>query len=387
MITEMLLISTGIYAYLNFDKIYIRKKWKDIMASKSQFTNNIGKTLKIWKMSKAEYGYDMLIELPYSYTIEMLHKDLNILKEGLGFETIHLYNYNNIVKMSCVKEYIFKKYEPIKLPANKLIIGNNLIEPIVVDMNKFPHALIGGDTGTGKSRILLTILTNLIWSCNNVDIHLLQIRKNDLGVFNNCRQVKSNSKDINEVVEILSEIDKECRRREKLIDNQKGYYNIDDYNRNHKKKLNYIYVVIEEFSFLNKSSGDSRKEKNIKSKCLKDIKTIVNVGRASGVFLITALQKPTSDSIPTDIKAQLCTRISLRIMDGTTSKIILGNEKATDLKEREIIVRTLGEEKGYSYTIDHSIVMKNIEKSLIKKKDIKIQTKSEPTIEEIINLL
>ena len=44
--------------------------------------------------------------------------------------------------------------------------------------------LIGGDTGTGKSRILLLIITNLINGCKDVDIHLLQLRKNDLGVFN-----------------------------------------------------------------------------------------------------------------------------------------------------------------------------------------------------------
>src|SRR3712207_7670776 len=49
------------------------------------------------------------------------------------------------------------------------------------------------------------------------------------------------------------------------------------------------------------------------------IKNIVNVGRSSGVFLITSLQKPTNDSIPSDIKSQLCTRISLRINDSPAS--------------------------------------------------------------------
>ena len=213
------------------------------------------------------------------------------------------------------------------------------------------------------------IITNLINSCKDVDIHLLQLRKNDLGVFNNCIQVKSNANTLEEILDTLTDIDTECRRREKLIDNTKGYYSIEDYNKANKP-LNYIYVVIEEFSFLNKSQGDSKEEKQLKQKCLKHIKTIVNVGRSSGVFLITALQKPTSDSIPSDIKAQLCTRISLRIDDGPAAKVILGNEHSTDLKERELIIRTLGEEKGYSYTIEHNKIMENIKDSIVDKTEV-----------------
>jgi S-DNA-T family DNA segregation ATPase FtsK/SpoIIIE len=237
-------------------------------------------------------------------------------------------------------------------------------------MNSFPHCLIGGDTGTGKSRILLLILTNLIKYCSNLELYLLQIRKNDLGVFQNCAQVKVNSKTLEEVLEALESIDKECRRREKLIDNTKGYYNISDYNEVNGDKLKYIYVVVEEFSFLNISRGDSKEEKVLKSKCLKHLKMIVNVGRSSGVFLITALQKPTSDSIPSDIKAQLCTRISLKIADGPACKVILGNENATKLGDREIICRTLDEQKGYSYTMDHTMVMENIKNRIVEKKQI-----------------
>lgn len=60
-----------------------------------------------------------------------------------------------------------------KLPGNKILIVDGLIKTIIVDMNSFPHCLIGGDTGTGKSRILLLILTNLIKYCSYIDLHLL----------------------------------------------------------------------------------------------------------------------------------------------------------------------------------------------------------------------
>lgn len=370
MITEFAIAGAGVALYRNLDKIKLRRKWKQITYSKSQFTNELEKTLKIWRIDRTPYGYDIILELPYGYTFENLNRDIDIFKEGLQFQSIQLSQVNNMVIMNCVVNYKFKDYSPMQLPGNKLLIADELIKSIIVDMNKFPHMLIGGDTGTGKSRILLLILTNLIKYCGYIDLHLLQIRKNDLGVFQNCSQVKTYSKTLEEVLKALEGIDKECRRRERLIDNTKGYYNIEDYNKDNENKLKYIYVVVEEFSFLNISRGDSKEEKVLKTKCLKHLKMIVNVGRSSGVFLITALQKPTSDSIPSDIKAQLCTRVSLKIADGPACKVILGNENATKLGEREIICRTLEEEKGYSFTMDHNLVMENIKKRIVEKKQI-----------------
>ena len=386
MITESIIIGSSIYLYLNWWKIKIKNKWNKIINSKSNFTNKLGKSLKIWKIQKEEYGYKLVIELPYSYTFNDLEKDLDIFREGLRLSSIQIQGEGNIIELNCIEEFSFKDYVPIKLPANQLLIAAGLTNPITVNMNSFPHILIGGDTGTGKSRILLLIITNLINGCKDVDIHLLQLRKNDLGVFNNCIQVKSNANTLEEILDTLTDIDTECRRREKLIDNTKGYYSIEDYNKANKP-LNYIYVVIEEFSFLNKSQGDSKEEKQLKQKCLKHIKTIVNVGRSSGVFLITALQKPTSDSIPSDIKAQLCTRISLRIDDGPAAKVILGNEHSTELKERELIIRTLGEEKGYSYTIDHNLITKNIKDSIIKKVDKPKKSEPENKNDSLSNIL
>ena len=386
MITESIIIGSLIYLYLNWWKFKIKNKWNKIINSKSNFTNKLGKSIKIWSISKEDYGYKLVIELPYSYTFNDLEKDLDIFREGLRLSSIQIQGEGNIIELNCIEEFSFKDYVPIKLPANQLLIAAGLTNPITVNMNSFPHMLIGGDTGTGKSRILLLIITNLINSCKDVDIHLLQLRKNDLGVFNNCIQVKSNANTLEEILDTLTDIDTECRKREKLIDNTKGYYSIEDYNKANKP-LNYIYVVIEEFSFLNKSQGDSKEEKQLKQKCLKHIKTIVNVGRSSGVFLITALQKPTSDSIPSDIKAQLCTRISLRIDDGPAAKVILGNEHSTELKERELIIRTLEEEKGYSYTIDHNNIMENIKDSIVEKKDKKEKVNDKEDINDILEAL
>lgn len=387
MITEFAIAGAGVALYRNLDKIKLRKKWKQITYSKSQFTNNLEKTLKIWRIDRTPYGYDIITELPYGYTFENLNRDIDIFKEGLQFQSIQLSQVNNVVIMNCVANYSFKDYSPMQLPPNKLIICDGLIRPIIVDMNKFPHVLIGGDTGTGKTRVLLAIISNLINNYHFVDLHLLQIRKNDLGVFQNCKQVKTFSRTLEDVFEALEEINEECTRRESLIDNTKGYYSISDYNENNRNNaLNYIFVVVEEFSFLNISKGDCKEEKALKARCLKYLRTIVNVGRSSGVFLITSLQKPTADSIPSDIKSQLCTRVSLKISDAPAAQVILGNTNSTKLGEREIICRTLEEEKGYSYTIDHDMVTSAISKAIVEKK-VAEKPKEDTELNNILSIL
>jgi len=135
-------------------------------------------------------------------------------------------------------------------------------------------------------------------------------------------------------------------------------------------------VVIDEFSFLNISKGDSKDEKALKFQCLKHIKTLVNVGRASGIFLITSLQKPTADSIPTDIKAQLCTRISFKIVDLPSSMAVLGNGNATNLKERQFICKTLDEQVGYSFTVSHEIIQQYLRDKIKRFKPMIINAKT-----------
>ncbi|MGK0468951.1 FtsK/SpoIIIE domain-containing protein, partial [Clostridium sp.] len=257
---------------------------------------------------------------------------------------------------------------------------------VIIDLNKFPHVLIGGDTGTGKSRLLLAMITNLIYN-SNIYIHLLQVRKNDLGVFKNCKQVLSYSKNLLDVENSLQKIDQELQRREVLINNTKGIYNVEDFNKKASYKLKYNYIIIEEFSFLNISKGDSKEEKKIKAKCLRYIKNLVNVGRSSGMFLITSLQKPTADSIPTDIKAQLTTRISLTIKDNSTSIVVMGDNCATLLKDREFICKTLDTYKGHTLAIEHLDIMRNIESSFIEKKAPKIAPIVENGLNNVLRML
>jgi len=359
----------GISKLYNFENRKIKENFREIV-EKAGLYNNKHQSLRVREINKLEYGYKLKIGVPYGLGLEDVEKLKDVLLTNTGSKDIEFKRLDNISMieiMFVTKSFENINYTPEKLKPYEIYIGYTYAKSVIVNMNKFPHVLVGGDTGTGKSRLLLAVLTNLIYN-SNINIHLLQIRKNDLGVFRNCKQVISFSKTLIDVRNSLQEIDEELQRREILIDNTKGIYNVEDFNKKDTYKLKYSYVVIEEFSFLNVSKGDNKEEKKLKSECLKYIKNLVNVGRSSGMFLITSLQKPTADSIPTDIKAQLTTRISLTIKDTSTSVVVMGDNSATLLKEREFICKTLDIDKGHTLNIEHQNVIDNIKNSFIEKK-------------------
>lgn len=381
MIVELLLSGASYIVFDYFEKREFKeykKEFDSIIERLPALKNNQGEKPYLVAYELEQYGYKIKFILPVGKTTDTLQNNFKALKEGFKIASMHFVGQDGLITLYAIKDYNFKQFKPYKLKPNEILIGEFIGKNIIVDMNKFPHCLIGGDSGTGKSRLLFTILTNLINNSSRIELHLLQVRKNDLAIFKNCYQVKSFSHNLEQVLESLQAIDKELQRREQLLDIEKGYLNISDYNKLSGKTLKYIYVVIEEFSFLNISRVDSKEEKAIKAGCLKLIKSVVNVGRSSGVFLVTSLQKPTNNSIPSDIKAQLTTRISMLIKDRPTSIVVLGDDAAVDLGDREFICRTKDTIKGYSMTIDFPEIKQYIENS------ITIKDKPKPAIKEKI---
>lgn len=389
MLVELGLLAGGgyiAYRYINKDLLEFKKEFDEIIERIPELKNNQGEKINLISYEPEDYGYTIKFMLPVGVNSETLEKHLLSIKQALKLSSTHLKVDNRLITLHAIVSYDFKPYLPVKLPPNKLLIAEFMGNKIIVDMNKFPHVLVCGDTGTGKSRILFVMLTNLICSSNMAEIYLLQVRKNDLVIFKNCKQVKACSRTLEEVLQSLQTVDEECKRREQLLDIEKGYLNIEDYNKKSGKILKYIYVVVEEFSFLNISKGDTASEKGLKNACMGHLKNIVNAGRSSGVFLITSLQKPTSDSIPTDIKAQLTTRVALMIKDASTCRVVMNNDSAVDLGERELVCRTKDTVKGYSLTIDFPDIQEYTKRWKVEKKIEELKIKKDDA-EDIMKAL
>lgn len=375
MVTEALLVGAGYYLYSTRESRAIKSRWRDIVDSIDLY-NGLGQTFKLWKIETKEYGYDLFVELPYGVTSDKFKKSIDIFKEGLGLQDIIVKPKDNMCILNCVTQTIYKEYEPIGLPPNKIYITQGLHGPIIVNMNELPGILIAGTTNSGKTRVLLVIMTNLICSSKRLEIFLIQAMKQDLKIYEDCEQVKAMVTELIDILKLLKELYQEAKARAELIDTKQGYYNIEDYNNAHEpnQRLKYRYVVIEEFSFLNISKGDSKEEKAIKQECIKYIEGIAKAGRSSGVFLICCLQRPTDDSIPSQIKNVLNTDIAFKLKSTQESQVIITAPDAVNLGKREMLISSDSLVKATSLTIDHKTVMKYIQPSIIEKQPKKIET-------------
>ena len=278
-------------------------------------------------------------------------------------------NLNGKIDLKLIDNSKFEKnYEIVPQKDYEVLTGYKDYTPNLINMNRFPNMLIGGDVGTGKSRFLMVLLSNLIANCPDVDLYFMQIRKSDLILFKDCKQCKYIARDLTKARNLLKHINDLCIERDQIIEQytvSDGIFNIEDYNRHFKNnKMKYVYLVLEEFSFFMPNGADSKEEKQLKREILGYIRQIVNSSRSVGVFTITSLQKPTKDSIPTDIKSQLSVRVAFKLLDKENSIVILGNSSATKLKPLEAIIRTNNQSIVNIPLIHHKAIMRAIKEDI-----------------------
>ena len=381
MVTETVILSalSGIIYYNKLPKVKFRKVINKMLDSNSCFFNRDNQQVKLIKVGEDRFTLDirnvMALEDLYKkedYISTALCSNIKIEPKGKYVDII----LNN-------KPIEQKGFVPVKTEPYELYVGNNEEgNPIIADMNSFTHMLIGGDSGTGKSVFLMMVLSNLIAQHDNVDLYMLQIRKSDLVLFKDCKQVKYLARDLEQAHAILKRLNDICIERDKKIERHigKGILNIKNYNNYFKNTpIKYAYILLDEFSFFIPNNTDTTQTKKIKKEILSYIQQIVVSSRSSGIFVVTSLQKPVSSSIPTDIKSQLTTRVAFKLGDNATSLVVLNNGNATALKPRQAIIKTSGEQLATMPIVNYKIIRKAIEDKI---EDNKEYISLNPKIEE-----
>lgn len=255
MITELALLSIGMYTY-NYLNTIDQRKLKhnfNLIMQGTGIKNKEEETFKIYKTSPTSYGYICYINIPKGLSTEHLNSKLNILEDNLnGIIDLDKDKFKPYITMRIVDKDIDKfPFEPIKCPSNMLYIGKDFTgKNYFIDLNKDPHILIGGATGTGKSFTLACVLTNLIYNYpKDIEVYLSQIVKGDISAFTDCKPVKFVAYDINEVLISLNRVCKILDERSKLfMDN--GIRNITQWNNHFKnRRMKRIIYILEELSF------------------------------------------------------------------------------------------------------------------------------------------
>lgn len=195
-----------------------------------------------------------------------------------------------------------------------------------IDLAKVPHWLIGAATGCGKTQLLLLLLHQ--FHLHDYIIYLADFKGVDYPAE---YQVEGHyATEPAQLLDMLSSITAELTRRRNLLTDS-GCNHLDVYNTTHDVKLRRIIVALDETSMILDSTGRGKEEKAKIAEILNHLLTIGRLGRAMGIHLIVATQRPDVASVPGPLKAQLDGRICGHCADAQSSIVVLDDGSAAKL--------------------------------------------------------
>ena len=210
----------------------------------------------------------------------------------------------------------------LKIPLGKDIFGASVIGSI----DKMPHMLVAGATGSGKSVAINSIILAILYNAkpSEVKLALVDPKMLELSVYEGIPHLLSPVvTQPKKAAETLRAIVAEMERRYRTLA-EKGNKNIDSYNKAvpEAERLPYIVVIIDELADLMMTVAREIED---------SVMRLAQMARAAGIHLIVATQRPSVDVITGLIKANLPARISFQVSSKTDSRTILDANGAENL--------------------------------------------------------
>ncbi len=213
----------------------------------------------------------------------------------------------------------FQKSEPLSF-----ILGRNVSgEPVLANVDKMPHLLIAGATGSGKSILIHSFLISLLYKNSPEMLRMILIdpKRVELSVYDGIPHlmapvITENKKAIGSLRWAIQEME---RRYEILL--QAGVRDIKGYNKS-ELKMPYLLIVIDELADLMASYG-----REVEGSIIR----LAQMSRATGIHLAVSTQRPSVEVITGLIKANITSRIALQVASQIDSRTILDTGGAEKL--------------------------------------------------------
>ena len=278
---------------------------------------------------KAGTKVNKILSLNREIALALAAKDVRIQAPIPGKNTIGIELPNKSISMVNVREVLTSV--PATLRESKLlsVLGRDIMgEPRWMEINKTPHLLVAGSTGSGKSVCVNSILASILMRAKPDEVKLVLVdpKKVELSIYNGVPHlmvpVVTDPKKANIV---LKKIVSEMERRYDVFEESKTK-NITSYNNyidkqneglpesERTKRMPYIVVIIDELADLMLVAAKEVED---------SIMRITQMARAAGIHLIVATQRPSTDVITGVVKANIPSRISFAVSSGIDSRTIL----------------------------------------------------------------
>jgi len=240
-----------------------------------------------------------------------------------------------------------------------IAVGQSALDDITFDLNRVPHVLVAGETGSGKSVILRTCLWQMINQGSRV--YMIDFK----GGVEFGKQYEKYGEVVTErerALEILTQLCVENEARLKLF-RELEVKNLAEYNKKTGQNLCRIGVFSDEIAEMLDKKGVSKELKPIYEKIEGKLSTLARLSRATGINLFLGVQRPDANVLTGQIKNNIPVRISGRFADKTASEIVLGNTAATELPDiKGRFLYKVGNDtiEFQSYYFDDETMLKNI---------------------------
>ena len=278
-----------------------------------------------------------IVSLHSEIALALAAKDVRIQAPIPGKSTIGIEIPNKVTTMVTVREIL--ESVPSQLRESKLLValGRDIMgRPQYCEINKTPHLLVAGSTGSGKSVCINSMLISILMRSKPDEVKLVLVdpKKVELSMYNGVPHllapVVTDPKKANIALKkIVAEMDDRYERFSRSGTKNIAGYNayIDQKNASlpeeeKMKHMPFIVVVIDELADLMLVAAKEVED---------SIMRITQMARAAGIHLIVATQRPSTDVITGVVKANIPSRIAFAVSSGIDSRTILDEVGAEKL--------------------------------------------------------
>ncbi|MFD3445524.1 DNA translocase FtsK [Microbacteriaceae bacterium 4G12] len=268
-----------------------------------------------------------IVSLSDDLALALAAKDIRIEAPIPGKSAIGIEVPNAEVAMVTLREVLEAKEN--NRPEEKLLIGlgrDITGQAVLAQLNKMPHLLVAGATGSGKSVCINGIITSVLMRAKPHEVKMMMIdpKMVELNVYNGVPHLLAPVvTDPKKASQALKKVVSEMERRYELFShsgtrNIEGYNEyVNNYNEHAEAKqptLPYIIVIVDELADLMMVASSDVEDSIIR---------LAQMARAAGIHLIIATQRPSVDVITGIIKANIPSRIAFAVSSQTDSRTIL----------------------------------------------------------------
>ncbi|WP_411747429.1 DNA translocase FtsK [Psychrobacillus psychrotolerans] len=268
-----------------------------------------------------------IVSLHDDLALALAARDIRIEAPIPGKSAIGIEVPNKEVAIVSLREVL--ESEENNMPSQKLLIGfgrDVTGQAVLAQLNKMPHLLVAGSTGSGKSVCINGIITSIMMRAKPHEVKMMMIdpKMVELNMYNGIPHLLAPVvTDPRKASQALKKIVSEMERRYELFShtgtrNMQGYNeHIDRWNEENEEKhpkLPFIVVIVDELADLMMVASSDVED---------SITRLAQMARAAGIHLIIATQRPSVDVITGIIKANIPSRIAFAVSSAIDSRTIL----------------------------------------------------------------